>query len=94
MIEILKNSSGAGLLAGAFDELRPEIRPADRLDQRTGQWVRRVVRSAAASWCLKFHRSYYQRYGEADGRSKVQCACCGRKFIRIQQWKRLGHRVF
>ena len=94
MIETLKNSFRAGLLAGTFDELRPEAGPSDRLDQQAGKWMRRAVQSAAASWCLKFHRSYYRRYGEADdGRIKVQCACCGRKFIRIQQWRRLGHDV-
>jgi hypothetical protein len=94
MIETLKNSFRAGLLTGPFDEIRPEAGPADRLDHQAGQWVRRAVQSAAASWCLKFHRSHYRRYGEADGRIKVRCACCGRKFIRIQQWKQFGHRVF
>ena len=94
MIETLKNSFRTGLLAGAFDEMCPEADQSERRDQQAGKWVRRVVQSASAKWCLKFHRSYYRRYGEADGRIKVKCTCCGRKFIRIQQWRLLGHKVF
>jgi hypothetical protein len=39
----------------------------------------------SASWCRQHHREHHQRTPLDNGRMKVHCTLCGRKFIRERQ---------
>jgi len=72
--------------------------PASRLDDKAAgakepgtaevAGLRQMLRKV---WCRRFHRRHHHRHGLDGAQLKVDCACCGQKFIRTRQWRQSGY---
>ena len=93
MINLLGKTCAAEVEAVVPCLLHPTAEPLSGWGRRTSQWGLRVWQWLALYWCRKLHRRHHQRTRTAGGHVKVGCACCGRSFIRVRNWRRFGHDI-